>query len=294
MSVSFIRPPRLKPGARVAALSLSSGFVTEVMARYQAGVRQCAKEFGWEVVPTPNALRGPDFLYENPQARADDLHWALENPDVHGLVSIIGGDDSIRVLPHLELETIRRHPKVFLGYSDSTVTLLQFLRAGVMAYHGPALLTDLAESGGMNPFVVEGVRRALINDPEPFDLMPAPEWTELHQPWTPELQDTRRSHQPGEGWTWLQGTEPAEGHLIGGCAEVLDMLNGARPAGLTRKCGAAQSWCWKLQRTCRRPLRWGTGSGITPRRAFSRVCPGCCWPARAGTPWGRNTTCTPG
>lgn len=226
MSVSFIRPPRLKPGARVAALSLSSGFVTEVMARYQAGVRQCAKEFGWEVVPTPNALRGPDFLYENPQARADDLHWALENPDVHGLVSIIGGDDSIRVLPHLELETIRRHPKAFLGYSDSTVTLLQFLRAGVMAYHGPALLTDLAESGGMNPFVVEGVRRALINDPEPFDLMPAPEWTELHQPWTPELQDTRRSHQPGEGWTWLQGTEPAEGHLIGGCAEVLDMLNG--------------------------------------------------------------------
>ncbi len=73
----FVRPPRLVPGSRVAALSLSSGFVTEVMNRYRAGVRQVGQEFGWEVVAAPNALRGPAFLAANPQARADDLHWAL-------------------------------------------------------------------------------------------------------------------------------------------------------------------------------------------------------------------------
>ncbi|GGM12258.1 S66 family peptidase [Deinococcus aerophilus] len=223
----FLCPPRLPPGSRVAALSLSSGFVTAVMGRYHAGVRQVAAEFGWEVVPAPNALRGPEFLYAHPQARADDLHWALQNPEIHGLLSIIGGDDSVRLLPWLDLDLIRAHPKPFLGFSDSTVTLLAFLRAGVRAYHGPALLTDLAENGGLHPFTVQGLRRTLVEEPRPFELFPAPEWTEHFQDWADDtLQERRRPFVPGDGWQWLQGDAPAQGHLIGGCLEVLDMLCG--------------------------------------------------------------------
>lgn len=226
MALSFVRPPRLTPGSRVAALSLSSGFVTEVMGRYHAGVRQVAQAFGWEIVPAPNALRGPEYLYAHPQARADDLHWALQNPEIDGLVSIIDGDDSVRLLPYLDPDLIRQHPKAFLGYSDSTATLMQFLRAGVTAYHGPSLLTDLAENGSIHPFVAEGIRRALVEE-RPFDLSPAPEWTVFRQDWADEtLQEVRRPFQPGDGWVWLQGETPAEGHLIGGCLEVLDMLNG--------------------------------------------------------------------
>ncbi|MDV6374330.1 S66 family peptidase [Deinococcus arenicola] len=227
MTPQFVRPARLPPGSRVAALSLSSGFVTEVMGRYQAGVRQVADEFGWEIVAAPNALRGETFLYDHPQVRADDLHWALEHPEMDGLLSIIGGDDSVRLLPFLNLNTIRANPKPFLGFSDGTVTLLAFLRAGVMAYHGPALLTDLAENGGMHPLTVQGIRRALVDQPQPFDLSPAPEWTEHSSDWEDEsLQEVRRPFQPGDGWQWLQGSAPAQGHLMGGCLEVLDMLNG--------------------------------------------------------------------
>ena len=225
MTPAFIRPPALQPGDTVAALSLSSGFVTEVMHRYEAGVRQIETAFGWRVVPAPNALRGEDYLYRNPQARADDLHWALENPDIAGLLSIIGGDDSVRLLPYLNLELIWRHPKVFLGFSDATVTLMQFLRAGVHAFHGPALLTDLAEHGGIRPEVARGVRQAVMSD-APFIFQPAKAWTEQRLEWLPELQETPRDFVPSEGWTWLQGDKPAEGHLIGGCLEVLDMLGG--------------------------------------------------------------------
>ena len=226
MSPTFIRPPALKPGDTVAALSLSSGFVTEVIHRYEAGRRQARSELGWNVVPAPNALRGEEYLYRNPAARADDLHWALENPEVRGLLSVIGGDDSVRLLPHLRLDIIRAHPKVFLGFSDSTVTLLHFLRAGVMAFHGPSLLTDLAEHGGMHPFAARGIRWATMQA-APFRLEPAPEWTEQHVEWLdPALQETPRSFHPSSGWEWLQGEAAAEGHLMGGCIEVLDMLNG--------------------------------------------------------------------
>ena len=227
MTPRLVRPAPLPPGSRVAALSLSGGFVTEVMGRYRAGVRQVADEFGWQVEAAPNALRGEEFLYAHPQARADNLHWALQNPEIDGLLSVIGGDDSVRLLPFLDLELIRAHPKPFLGFSDSTVTLLAFLRAGVMVYHGPALLTDLAENGGLHPFTVQGIRRVLVDPPQPVDLLPAPEWTQHRQEWGDEtLQEVRRPFTPGDGWQWLQGEAPAQGHLIGGCLEVLDMLNG--------------------------------------------------------------------
>ncbi len=226
MPPTFIRPPILRPGDTVAALSLSSGFVTEVLHRYEAGRRQARAELGWNIVPAPNALRGEEYLYRNPQARADDLHWALETPAVAGLLSIIGGDDSVRLLPFLDLEVIRAHPKVYVGFSDSTVTLLAFLRAGVTAFYGPSLLTDISEHGGMHPYAAQGLRQATMSA-VPFRLRAAPEWTEQHQDWRdPALQEVPRLFAPSEGWTWLQGTQRVSGHLIGGCLEVLDMLNG--------------------------------------------------------------------
>ncbi|MGY2893325.1 S66 family peptidase [Deinococcus sp. UYEF24] len=226
MTPVFIRPAALKEGDTVAALSLSSGFVTEVMHRYEAGRRQARASLGWNIVLAPNALKGEDHLYRNPQARADDLHWALENPGVAGILSMIGGDDSVRLLPLVDSRLIRANPKVFLGFSDSTVTLMQFLRAGVTAFHGPALLTDLAEHGGMHPYSVQGVRQATTSA-APFRLAPAPEWTEQRQEWLdPALQEVPRVFAPSAGWVWLQGTQSTEGHLMGGCLEVLDMLNG--------------------------------------------------------------------
>ena len=119
MTPSFVHPAALKEGDTVAALSLSSGFVAEVPHRYAAGRRQARASLGWNIVPAPNALRGDDYLYRNPQARADDLHWALENPDIQGLLSTLGGDDSLRLLPLIDQAVIRAHPKVFLGFSDS-------------------------------------------------------------------------------------------------------------------------------------------------------------------------------
>ena len=148
-------------------------------------------------------MKGEEYLYRNPQARADDLHWALENREVAGILSMIGGD-SVRLLPLVDLGVIRTNPKVFMGFSDSTVTLMQFLRAGVTAFHGPALLTDLSEHGSMHSYAVQAIRQAVMSA-APFRFAPAPEWTEQRLEWLdPELQETPRTFAPSEGWTWLQ------------------------------------------------------------------------------------------
>lgn len=83
-----------------AAISLSSGLASAVPHRYEAGKRQIEETFGIKVIETPNALRDDEWLYRNPEARADDLHWALENGEVRAIFSTIGGDESVREFGH--------------------------------------------------------------------------------------------------------------------------------------------------------------------------------------------------
>jgi muramoyltetrapeptide carboxypeptidase LdcA involved in peptidoglycan recycling len=221
-----IHPSALQPGDTVAAISLSSGLAALFPHRYEAGKRQVAETFGLTVIETPNALRDDAWLHDNPQARADDLHWALQNDDVAGVVSTIGGDESIRTVPFLDLDLIRRHPKVLLGFSDTTVQHLVNRRAGIVSFHGPGFMTDLAENGGIHPYVESAVRAALFST-EPFEVDAAPEWTEELLDWAePSLQSRRRRWWPNPGWQWLSGAEPVTGELIGGCGEVLEIAKG--------------------------------------------------------------------
>lgn len=114
----MIKPKRLQAGDRVAAVSLSWGGAGQFPHRYEAGKRQLQEEFGLEVVETRHARRDPEWLHRNPEARAEDLMGAFSDASIQGIVSIIGGDESIRLLPFVDLDVIRSNPKVFLGYSE--------------------------------------------------------------------------------------------------------------------------------------------------------------------------------
>jgi muramoyltetrapeptide carboxypeptidase LdcA involved in peptidoglycan recycling len=225
--MDLITPPALKPGDTVAVVSLSAGLAHLMPHRYAAGRRQLAETFGLNVIDAPHATAEPGWLHDHPEARAADLHWALENPEVAGIVSAIGGEDSIRLVGHLDLDLIRRHPKVFTGYSDSTVQHLVHRQAGVASFYGMAVLGTAAENGGMHPFTVESFRRTVMSTEPVGELAPAPDWTEERLDWRdPGLQDRRRLWVPNYGWLWLQGEQPVTGPVLGGCLEVLTMALG--------------------------------------------------------------------
>jgi muramoyltetrapeptide carboxypeptidase LdcA involved in peptidoglycan recycling len=220
----YVRPPAVRPGDTVAVVSLSAGGAARFPARFARGCRQLAAALAVDVVLAPNALRDSDYLSANPQARVDDWTWALTNPAVRAYVSAIGGEDSVRLLPLLDHALLSAHPKAFLGFSDSTASLTALGNAGVVAFHGPAVLCDLAEFGGIRPDVVAALTGALCR-PEPLGaLRAAPEWTEEFVDWAgPERS---RRWAPNSGWRWLQGRSAVTGAAIGGSLEVLEMLRG--------------------------------------------------------------------
>src|SRR4029453_705809 len=160
---SAIRPARLRPGDTVAAVTLSWGGPGTCPHRYAVGKQQFEQEFGCRVIETRHALRNAAWIAANPKARADDLMEAFADRWIRAVISTIGGDDSIRILPFLDLKVLRSDPKIFMGYSDTTVTHFACMAAGLTSFYGPAFMSGFAENCGMHRYLVDSVRRALFS-----------------------------------------------------------------------------------------------------------------------------------
>lgn len=224
----MIKPPKLNPGDKIATVSLSWGGPSVFPHRYHVGVKQLQDEFGLQVVEMPNTLRDAGWLARNPQARADDWMQAFADPSIRGIFATIGGDDSIRILPFLDLNIIRDHPKIFMGYSDTTISHLACYKAGLVSFYGPSVMVEFAENGGMFPYVVEYLRKTLFSCDVIGEVKASTDgWTVERLDWgDPANQNIKRKLNRSTGWKFLQGRGIHRGHLVGGCLEVLDWARG--------------------------------------------------------------------
>jgi muramoyltetrapeptide carboxypeptidase LdcA involved in peptidoglycan recycling len=212
----------------VAAVTLSWGGPGRFPHRYQAGKRQLQERFGVRVVETRHALRDAAWIARNPRARADDLMEAFGDPTIKAIISTIGGDDSIRILPYLDLDVIRANPKIFMGYSDTTISHFACFKAGLVSFYGPSMMAGFAENGGLFPFMAEAVEKTLFSSEAVGVVAPnTAGWTVEQLDWgAPENQSRKRAVQPCTGWRFAQGDGVVRGRLLGGCIEVLDWLRG--------------------------------------------------------------------
>jgi muramoyltetrapeptide carboxypeptidase LdcA involved in peptidoglycan recycling len=224
-----LKPSALRPGDLLASVSLSWGGPSVFPYRYEAGKRQLEQAFGVKVVESRHALSDHEWLASHPEARASDLMEVFADPSIKGIVSTIGGDDSIRILPFLDLAVIHENPKILLGYSDTTVAHFACLKAGVVSFYGPTVMAGFGENGGLFSYMISSIRRNLFST-EPLGLIVPNDggWTCERLDWAnPGLQSQSRSLHPCSGWNWLQGTGVRRGKLIGGCLEVIDWLRGS-------------------------------------------------------------------
>lgn len=225
----MIIPKKLKKGDTVAIVSLSSGMggEKEFLHRYEMGKQRLEKIFGLKVITMPNALKGIEYLDEHPEARASDLMNAFADKRIKGIFTMIGGDDSIRIVPFIDYDVIKNNPKIFIGYSDTTVTNLLLYKIGLTSYYGPALLSEIAENGNMHEYTKKYLEDTLFKN-EDIIIKSSKEWTNDRIDWTDPTKDNdfRKMTLEEHGYEILQGSGTFEGKLLGGCLEVMDMLIG--------------------------------------------------------------------
>ena len=218
----------LQRGDKIALVSPSSGGAgdADTKWRYEQGVRCLEKEFGLEVVPMPHSLKGTDYLYEHPEARAEDLMTAFRDDQIKGIIANVGGKDCIQLLPYLDLQVISDHPKVFMGYSDITILHLMMAKAGVSSFYGPNVLTDFAENVEMSSYTTEMVKRTLFSNEIIGEIEPASEWAIEVLEWDEAEKNEPLAMLPNSGYELLQGSGVVKGRLIGGCMDVLETAKG--------------------------------------------------------------------
>lgn len=128
------RPKPLRPGDVVAVVAPSSPVVP---GRLKQGLRSLER-MGLQVLEAPHLYDRWGFLAGADKDRAAALTEMFLRKEVRGIFCARGGYGAGRLLPYLDLDLIRRHPKVFLGSSDVTALHLAFTQhAGFITFHGP-------------------------------------------------------------------------------------------------------------------------------------------------------------
>lgn len=225
------KPVALKKGDKVALVSLSSGILGEDFCKHQVKLGiQRLQEFGLEPIFMPNALKGMSYIKENPKARAEDLKQAFYDDHIKGIICVIGGDDTYTLLPFLMedyqfIEKVKTCPKLFTGFSDTTINHLMFYKLGIQTFYGPNFLCDLAELGKeMIPYTKNAFESYFTAGQK--EMLSSPIWYEERTDFSAHSVGIERTaHEETRGYEVLQGEGTFRGRLLGGCLESLyDML----------------------------------------------------------------------
>lgn len=180
-------PPPAGPGDRVGVAALSGPVRPE---RLEAGLA-ALRRLGFEPVVADNVRSRQGFFAGSDAERLAAFHRLAADPDLPAILFARGGHGLLRVLPGLDWDLLRRHPRAYVGYSDLTPFLLEVVRRlRLAAFHGPMVAADLAR--GLTPGEEESLLGALAGR------------YPVEQPFTARLR-------PGE----------AAGPLLGGCLSLL-------------------------------------------------------------------------
>ncbi len=139
----LVVPRRLKAGDTLALITPASP-VFEPSSILQG--KRSLESLGFSVKVASHVGEKRGYLAGNDRQRAKDLMEMFTDSSVHGIIALRGGFGSMRILPYLDYDVIRSHPKVLLGYSDITSLHLAIHRqAGMVTYHSGVALSTFNE-----------------------------------------------------------------------------------------------------------------------------------------------------
>ena len=139
----ILLPPALASGGTIGIVA-PAGQIKD-RRRFESGV-QALSDMGFTVRIPPSLWPGTGYLSDSDAGRADELNRTWADPEIGALMAVRGGYGCLRILDLIDLQMIKRTPKLLAGFSDITLlhTFLQ-RETGLISLHGP-VLTSLAGS----------------------------------------------------------------------------------------------------------------------------------------------------
>jgi muramoyltetrapeptide carboxypeptidase len=182
------KPPALRPGDTIGIVAPASNVKQADLETGCAALRHA----GYKTCYLDSILERDLYFAGTVARRLRELEEMLEREEVRAIVCARGGYGANYLLRDLNWKKIANSPKIFVGYSDVTALLTQFVDSGVVTFHGPMAAKDWAHAGGVN---LESWIAALTQT----------------APWDVRINNGVVALAEGE----------AEGRLYGGCLSIL-------------------------------------------------------------------------
>lgn len=212
-------PRKAEPGDAVAIVSPSFAapeFFPEV---HEQAMQRLTALTGLVPVEYPTTRKT-----SSPQDRARDLNAAFADPSIRAVLAVIGGEDQITVIPHLDPTVVRADPKPFLGYSDNTNILNWLWSHGIAGFYGGSTQIHLGPGPAVDACHAASLRAALLTG-ERLEIIEPGESEDIGKPWNdPAALTQYGTREPTEPWTWAGPERSVTGRTWGGCAEVIQWI----------------------------------------------------------------------
>jgi muramoyltetrapeptide carboxypeptidase len=139
---ALIIPPLLASGDCVGIVTPASHIPKGNEEYIEKGLEKL-RAMGFQVRYSPSLLQRKHlYLAGKDQERAEECMAMFLDPDVKAILCARGGYGSQRIIPYLNPDRIRGHPKPLVGCSDITVLLVYLVQQCLVTpFHGPNIAT---------------------------------------------------------------------------------------------------------------------------------------------------------
>ncbi len=216
----LVRPAKARPGDQIAILSPSFAAAGAYPEIHVQAMRRFNEVTGLVPVEYPTTR----LVGASPQARAADLNAAFADPQIRGILAVIGGDDQITVIPHLNPDLAKADPKPFIGTSDNTNLHNWLWGLGLTSFYGGSSQVHLGPGPGVEEVHARSLRAALLTG-ERLELTQVAESEDYGLDWAdPRALVSVGEREPTEPWSWFGPRRSVTGATWGGCLEIIEWI----------------------------------------------------------------------
>lgn len=195
----IIKPKLLKQGDKIGVISPAS---RPVDAEQFFKGTSFLEASGYSVVMGKSVLNERGYLAGTDFDRISDLNSMFADPAITAIICSRGGYGAPRILDKIDFETIRSHPKIFVGYSDITVlNLAIWTKTNLVTFSGPMVAVEMGK--GIHEFSEKSL------------------WENIA-----DSSQIKKLKNPDDVEVKILNHGIAEGRLIVGCLSVLNGLVG--------------------------------------------------------------------
>jgi len=213
----------LKKGDTIAFFSPSSPGTFTAPKRFERA-KTFLKNKGFHLMPGNLTGIKDGYRSGNAKQRADELNELISNPNVDCIISTIGGINSNALLPHIDYDAFKQHPKIIIGHSDVTSILLAlYAKTGITTFYGPSVIHSFGE---FSPFLnmtwtyFEDILLKNHSLPHPYKMPDY--WTDDFMNWEEKTKEKTRNKNK---WLTINKGQ-AEGRILGGTLNAMSTILG--------------------------------------------------------------------